>query len=404
MFKWLLGSGEKKPARNERTSRNLWDTDFKIVAKGGLDADQVIAYVDELKTRHQASQDAQVASVRSLVQTAIGDAHEIAEKIRVKAEKEAEAVASGVVAEANKYAEDIRRKAETEARQTAEGIITTADNSARITEAGAHDKAVVFLLRAREQIEREVIGEFNEAYTRLTDSLGALVDSGKELQTDLKDRREALLKSNVFELTEGDVPLIGAPAADTPAETTADAKKAAKGKKASKGAKKASATVEAEPAAEEAAVVDAEPAGDAATAAEDAANVESEIELPEADAAVASNGAVASGDEVFAELSEEETQALYIGEVDIVVPTPVDAKMMSQLHRYLQTTPEIKLVRTAGSMGRGTVVTISIDKPVALIGALSSRIPDAGITLERHQGSPGLPGSAKKIRMVPKTN
>ena len=111
MFKWLLGSGEKKPARNERTSRNLWDTDFKIVAKGGLDADQVIAYVDELKTRHQASQDAQVASVRSLVQTAIGDAHEIAEKIRVKAEKEAEAAASGVVAEANKYAEDIKRKA-----------------------------------------------------------------------------------------------------------------------------------------------------------------------------------------------------------------------------------------------------------------------------------------------------
>ena len=434
MFKWLRvplgGQSGKKPAKDEPSSRELWDTDFKIVAKGGLDVDQVIAYVDDLKTRHQESQDAQAASVRSIVQTALGDAQEIADKIRVRAEKDAEAAASSLVAEAKKDAEGIKQRAEAEANQTAERTAAAADKSARITEAEAQDKAVLFLLRAREQIEREVIGEFNVAYTRLTDTIEALVDSGKELQADLRDRREALLKSKVFELTEGDVPLIGVRAgiagsdvevavdvASADAKQTAGAKKASKGaKESSKRAKKASATVDAEPAAEEAVTVRTEPAAEpaavASAPAEDPVAVEPGMELPEAAGAAGSDDAVAtadstvSGDEMFSELTEEEAQALYIGEVDIVVPTPVDAKLMSQLHRYLQTTPEIKLVRTAGSMGRGTVVTIAIDKPVPLIGALSSRIPDAAIALERRRrdGSPGLPGATKRIRMVSKTD
>lgn len=394
MFKWLFGASGgqsgKKPTKDEPTSRKLWDTEFSIAARGGLNPEQVIAYVEDLNTRHQASQDAQVASVRSIVQTAIADAHEIAEKIRGKAEKDAETTASGIVADAEKDAEAVRRKAETEAKQTTERMTTDADKRAHATEAEAQDKAVLFLLRAREQIEREVVGEFNEAYSRLTGALETLVSEGRELQADLQGRREGLLKSNVFKLTGADVPLIGSPA-ESAGEDAADAE--------TSGAEPTDAeetTVDADAASNE----EAEPAAEGVAAtAEDPVIVESEIELPEA------ADAAASGDEAFSELTEEETQALYIGEVDIVVPTPVDAKMMSQLHRYLQTTPEIKLVRTAGSMGRGTVVTIAIDKPVPLIGALSSKIPDATIALERHRGggSPGLPGATKKIRMVPKT-
>jgi len=407
MFKWLFGSGEKKkPASDEPTSMSLWDTEFTLVGKDGLNANEVIAYVDELRVRHQTSQDAQEASVRSIVQTAMTDAHEIADKIRAKAESEAAATADGVVNQGKKDAEGIKAKAEAEAHQAAERITTAADKSARLTEAEAQDKAVIFLLRAREQIEREVIGEFNEAYTRLTDALGALVGSGRDLQTDLQGRREELLKSRVFELTEGDVPLIGSPAGIAAPETDAapeadavpEAGAAPDTEKKPRGGKKAedAAAVEAE-----AVVAEAEPV------AVDEAVIEPPVVVePVAEPAVAVSGdeTAASSPEDFAELSEEETQALYIGEVDIVVPQPVDAKMMSQLHRYLQTTPEIKLVRTAGSMGRGTVVTISIDKPVPLIGALSSRIPDAAIALEqrRGDGSPGLPGATRKIRMVPR--
>ncbi|MEE8354093.1 MAG: hypothetical protein V3S10_06505 [Dehalococcoidales bacterium] len=410
MLKWLFGASGgqsgKKPAKDEPTSQKLWDTEFSIVAKGGLNPEQVVAYVEDLNTRHQASQDAQVASVRSIVQTAIGDAHEIAEKIRGKAEKDAETTASGIVADAEKDAEAVRRKAETEAKQTTERMTANADKRAHATEAEAQDKAVLFLLRAREQIEREVVGEFNEAYSRLTGALETLVSQGQELQADLQGRREGLLKSKVFELTGADVPLIGSPAESAgedaaDAETSSAEPTAAEEPAPTVDAKEASSdaeetTVDADAASNE----EAEPAAEGVAAtAEDPVIVESEIELPEA------ADAAASGDEAFSELTEEETQALYIGEVDIVVPTPVDAKMMSQLHRYLQTTPEIKLVRTAGSMGRGTVVTIAIDKPVPLIGALSSKIPDATIALERHRGggSPGLPGATKKIRMVPKT-
>ncbi len=404
----LPGKSGKKAGKDEATSRKLWDAEFSLVGDGGLDAEQVIAYVDDLKSRYRASQDAQEASVRSIVQTALADTHEIAEKIRTKAEKDAEVSASSVVAQAKRDAEATKHRAETEANQAAEGIAAAADRNARLIEAEAQDKAVLFLLRAREQIEREVVGEFSEAYSRLTAALATLASEGKELENDLRGRREELLKSKVFELTAGDVPLIGSPAASD-AEAP-DTGKASKGTKKTSGkARKASATVEAEPADAEAPApaVETEPVLEAEPTAEgpaaDPATVESRGDLADA---VSSDNAATSDDEAFSELTEEEAKALYIGEVDIVVPTPVDAKMMSQLHRYLQTTPEIKLVRTAGSMGRGTVVTIAIDKPVPLIDALSSRIPDAAIGLERRRGdsSPGLPGATKKIRMVPRTD
>ena len=429
---WMGGSPSgksgEKPAKGETSSRKLWDTDFKVVDKDGLDADDVIAYVDEMKALHQAAQDAQEASVRSIVQTAITDAHEIADKIRLKAEKEAEATANNIVAEAQRDAEETKRRAEVDAKLAIDKAATTADKNANLAEAEAQDKAVLFLLRAREQIEREIVGEFNEAYTRLSDAMEALVNQGKELQADLRKRRDEMLKSKVFELTEGDVPLIGTPAdigdivgktnddvedaadaaasgtetegANIPEETAADVVETASAKKTSKRAKNAPATAPVELVEEPAAV-------DEATAVdEDAPTADAEIAAPEAVKAVALGSAVTSSNEVYSDLTDEETQDLYVGEVDIMVPTPVDAMLMSQLHRYLQTTPEIKLVRTAGSMGRGTVVTISIDKPIPLIGALSSRIPDIAVTIERRLAAkaPGLPGAKRKIRIVPKTD
>ncbi|MEE9398805.1 MAG: hypothetical protein V3V23_00880, partial [Dehalococcoidales bacterium] len=61
---------------------------------------------------------------------------------------------------------------------------------------------------------------------------------------------------------------------------------------------------------------------------------------------------------------------------------PVDPKMVSKLYHYLQTTPEIKFVRTSGSWDRGTTVTIVLDKPTALVSVLSSRLPEAEIDTE----------------------
>ncbi|MDP2744160.1 MAG: hypothetical protein Q8P00_03725, partial [Dehalococcoidia bacterium] len=74
-------------------------------------------------------------------------------------------------------------------------------------------------------------------------------------------------------------------------------------------------------------------------------------------------------------LSERDGQALYAGEVELVVGVPVDLKMLAKLFNFLQTTSEIKIHRISGSWDRDTTVTVAVDKPIPLISIISSRIP-----------------------------
>lgn len=90
-----------------------------------------------------------------------------------------------------------------------------------------------------------------------------------------------------------------------------------------------------------------------------------------------------------AEIKEKElasvnqgAQSLYSGEVEIVVGVPVDPNVVIKLYGYLQSTPQIKFVRTAGSWNKGTSITVVLDKAIPLVRELSSRIPEAVITGE----------------------
>ncbi len=83
----------------------------------------------------------------------------------------------------------------------------------------------------------------------------------------------------------------------------------------------------------------------------------------------------------------EESQSLYTGEVDLSVEVPVEPAMVASLYGYLQATPEIKFVRTTGSWNKGSTITIALDKPVALIAELASRLPEANILSERPDAS-----------------
>ena len=79
----------------------------------------------------------------------------------------------------------------------------------------------------------------------------------------------------------------------------------------------------------------------------------------------------------------EESKSLYTGEVDLSIKVPVEPTMVSNLYNYLQTTPEIKFVRTAGSWNKGSTITIVLDKPIPLVSELASRLPEADILPER---------------------
>lgn len=79
----------------------------------------------------------------------------------------------------------------------------------------------------------------------------------------------------------------------------------------------------------------------------------------------------------------QESHSLYTGEVELTVDKPVDPKIVSKIYDYLQTTPEIKFVRTTGSWDRGTTITVALDKPIPLISVISDKVPEAKVMPER---------------------
>ena len=95
-------------------------------------------------------------------------------------------------------------------------------------------------------------------------------------------------------------------------------------------------------------------------------------------------------------LPKPDRQSFYTGEVELAIGVPVDPNMMAKLYNYLQTTPEIKFVRTSGSWNRGSTITVVLDKPIPLISVISSKIPEAEVTPEQ----PGIDGFVKGRRGV----
>jgi len=99
-------------------------------------------------------------------------------------------------------------------------------------------------------------------------------------------------------------------------------------------------------------------------------------------------------------VTKEESQSLYTGEVELTIGVPVEPTMVANLYSYLQTSPEIKFVRTAGSWNRGSTITIVLDKPIPLISVLAAKLPLANVVPERPVGS----GHVKDRRGMRKIN
>ena len=82
-------------------------------------------------------------------------------------------------------------------------------------------------------------------------------------------------------------------------------------------------------------------------------------------------------------LTTEESQSPYTGEVEINVEMPIEPAIVAKLYNYLQTTPEIKFVRTAGSWNKGSAITIALEKPIPLLATLVAKLPEANVLPER---------------------
>jgi len=430
MFKWLGQRSEKK-----QQIRQLWERGFNIV-KEGLDEGQVVAFVDNLIAQHKASQQASSDSLRSLLKTAVTDAEQMAASIKMKAQTEGEAEAAIIIAQAKEDAREIERRAEIATQKEAEDILSVANRKAEITEVEAKQKALLFLLRAREEIEKEVKNEYKRAYARLSSSLQDLVSEGQSIEVELKGKRASLWEGKDFELKEHEAVLLktseaAVPSLETPAPTEAEVEPDIASKEKIEEPTQLQEDVPEEKVEEPVQLqkdVPEEKVEEPTQLQKDVPEEkvkeptqlqkdvpEEKVEEPTQlqEEVTVSESAEETTEELLGQHLPEkrpgrrqadsaqlkqDSQALYAGEVELAVAIPVDLKVMSKLYNHLQTMPELRILHTRGSWDRGTIITVVLDKPIPLMSMIS-KIPGVEVTpelLQKDDLVKGIPSSLLK--------
>ncbi len=371
MFKRL----SQRLGKSKQKTRKLWEREFNIV-KAGLDEKQVISLVNDLVAEQKASREASAAALRSLLQTALTDAEQIATSIKMKAQIEAEAEAATIISQAEQEAQEVKRRAERAAQKEAEDILSVANRKAEITEIEAKQNALLFLLRAREDIEKEIRDEYKRAHSRLFSSLQGLMNEGQNIEAELKSKRVQLWESKTFELKQYEAGLLSTfEAAAAPSETSAPTEIEIEPDITSQEEPIQLQEEPLEAKVEEPIQLQEEPLEE---------KVEEPIQLQE-EAIVAEPMGEATEELLEQHLPEEkpgreedesaplelDSQAPYVGEVEVEIATPVDPKMVYKLYDHLQTIPELRILHTRGSWDRGTVIAVVLNKPMPLVSLLS---------------------------------
>ena len=209
MFKWLTKRFDKKNKKKSdkvRKTRLLREREFKPVKKGP-DEEQVVDFVNGLVAQYGASLD-------PLLETTVTNAEQLAASIKMKARAEAEAEAERIISQAKQEVQEIKLSAEIAAEaklateKKAEDILSTVRRKTEIIETEAKQRTLLYLLRAREEIEKQIREDYKRAYSRLSSSLQDLMSVGQNIEVELKDKRTTLWESKSFELKEYETALL----------------------------------------------------------------------------------------------------------------------------------------------------------------------------------------------------
>ncbi|MBA7653171.1 hypothetical protein ES703_61014 [subsurface metagenome] len=389
MFNWF---GQRE-GKGKQKARQLWEREFNIT-KEGLDEEQVVVFVNNLIAQHKASQQASAASLRSLLKTAVTDAEQIAASIKMKARAKGEAEATTIIAQAKQEGQEIKRKAEIATQKEAEDTLASANRKAEITELEATQKALLFLLRAREDIEKEIREEYKNTYDQLFSSLQKLMSEGQNIEMELKSKRARLWESKEFELERYEAALLEtSEAAVPPPETAAPMETEIETDIAGKERMEQPAQPQEETLVEEA----EQPAQPQAEAlAEEAAIPEPAEEITEELLKEHFPEEMPGREEPGSVQLKQDSQTLYGGEVELAIAMPVELKLVSKFYNHLQTIPEIKIRHTKGSWDRGTTITVVLDKPIPLISVIS-KIPGVKATPELPQKDSLAKGTSSSL-------
>ena len=297
-----------------------------------------------------AQQQVSSDSLRSLLKTAIADAEQIVASIKMRAQTEAEAEATRIITQAKLEIQEIKDRAELAAQRQAEEILSAATEEAEITEMEAKQRALQYLARASEAL--------------LSTSQAAEPRRATSAPVETELRPDAASKEKVEEPVQLEEEAVG-----EKVEEPIQLEEEAVGEKV-----------------EEPVQLEEEAAGE---------KIEEPVQFEEEAVGEKVEEPVQLEEEAVGEKVEEpvlpklDSQALYTGEVELVMTAPVELKLVSRLYNYLQTVPELKILYTKGSWDRGTTITVVLEKSMPLI-SLISETPGVKVTAEM----PGKDGSA----------
>ena len=221
----------------------------------------------------------------------------------------------------------------------------------------------------------------------MSSSLQDLVDEGQNIETELKSKRAQLWGNKNFELQEHAAILLNssaevAPPPETPAtEESVEQPVQLQQEEAAEEPTAEPAQLQQEEATEE---PTAEPAQlQQEEAAEEPTAEPAQLQQEEAAGEQTAEPAQLQQEEETnsTQLKPADSQTLYTGEVELTIAIPVELRMVSKLYNYLQTIPDIKILRTTGSWDRGTTITVVADKPIPLINIITE-IPDVAVIAE----------------------
>ncbi len=399
LFKWLTKRFGKKVEKVAKAK----------TVKKELDEEQVVDSVNDPVTQYDASLD-------PLLETTVTDTEQLAASIKMKAQQEAEVEAERIISQAKQEVQEIKLSAEiaTEAKlvteKEAEDILLTVKRKTEIIEAEAKQRTLLYLLKAREEIEKQIREDYKGAYARLSSSLQDLINEGQNIEVELKNKRIQLWESKSFELKEYEAALLKtseevAPSLETLASTETEIEPdiTNKEEKTEQPIQLREETPEEEKTEQPIQLREETPEEE---------KTEQPIQLQEE--ATVSEPTEEATEELLGQHPPEEipgreetnstqlkpidSQTIYVGEVDLAIAMPIELKMVSKLYNYLQTIPDIKILRTTGSWDRGTTITVVADKPIPLISTIS-KIPGVEVISELPQKDDLVKGtSSSRLR------
>lgn len=377
----------------------------------------------------------------------VSEAERDAATIRAKARQETEVETARLVAEARQRAETIVEDSKKQAREAAEqealSVLDAANQRAALTESQAIQMAHLFLIRAREEVRDRLAIETKESYQRLLASLQELQRTSQAVETEwltkkiepwwgqpseLKDFQATLLASLMTGATSSDVPALERVGQEPQAQPGPVEEAAPPSREEAPAPEPATIPkVEAQPSSQPAQTAARTPAtflsgatapllareeavteeSSASAAAQEApaeptAELESKpvesqaLEPPTEEAQTEAEETAAETPIQEKEVSAPEKEGpdadnvpdprLSSGETEIVITPPIRAARITEIYGHLQSMPDLKILRTSGSWDHGTVVTVTLNRPIPLVEMLRSGIPQAVIRREAPRG------------------